>query len=124
MSRFVILVTGGSVAAQFAQLLPGGPRYLEQALNERYISPMGQPFLVLNGGDAAWKQPQQIILFLLYVDAIDTVVTLDGFNEQYSVSAWRRFDQFVYGGQPAGNGRLRRRAARLGGRKTARFCAA
>jgi hypothetical protein len=80
--RFVILVTGGSVAAQFGQLHPDGPKYLEQILNASYVSPSGKPFLVLNGGDGAWKQPQQAILFLLYSDVVDAVVTLDGYNER------------------------------------------
>jgi len=84
--RFVILVTGGSVAAQFGQIYPGGPRFLEEVLNTSYVSPTGQPFLVLNGGDGAWKQPQQAILFLLYSDAVDAVVTLDGYNEHYYTS--------------------------------------
>jgi hypothetical protein len=79
--RFVILVTGGSVAAQFAQITPGGPKYLETILNRSYLSPTGKPFLVLNGGAGGWKQPQQAILFLLWSDVVDAVVTLDGFNE-------------------------------------------
>jgi hypothetical protein len=81
--RFVILVTGGSVAAQFAQNYPTGPKYLEEVLNASYSSPTEKPFLVLNGGDGAWKQPQQAILFLLYSDVVDAVVTLDGYNEHY-----------------------------------------
>lgn len=79
--RFVILVTGGSVAAQFAEMAPDGPRYLETVLNRSYVSETGKPFLVLNGGAGGWKQPQQAILFLLWSDVLDGVVTLDGFNE-------------------------------------------
>src|SRR5262245_47890567 len=79
--RFVILVTGGSVAAQFAEMAPDGPRYLESVLNRSYVSATGKPFLVLNGGAGGWKQPQQTILFLLWSDVLDGVVTLDGFNE-------------------------------------------
>jgi hypothetical protein len=82
--RYTILLTGGSVAAQMGQMLgPPAPRYLEEALNARYISPTGKPFLVLNGGDGAWKQPQQMILFSLFADRVDAVVTLDGYNEQH-----------------------------------------
>jgi len=90
--RFVILVTGGSVAAQFAQIWPGGPKYLEAILNEAYLSPTGRPFLVLNGGDGAWKQPQQAILFLLWSDVVDAVVTLDGYNEVLALGRPTRFD--------------------------------
>lgn len=84
--RFIVLLTGGSVAAQFGQLHPRGPKYLEEILNASYVSPSGKPFLVLNGGDGAWKQPQQAILFLLYSDVVDAVVTLDGYNEHYFAS--------------------------------------
>ncbi|MFI5000116.1 MAG: hypothetical protein ACHQK9_09580 [Reyranellales bacterium] len=82
--RYVILLTGGSVASQLGQNAPPpAPRYLEQELNKRYASPNGKPFLVLNGGDGAWKEPQQLILFAMYAGSVDAVVTLDGFNEHY-----------------------------------------
>lgn len=80
--QFVILVTGGSVAAQFAQLKRDGIHYLEDILNTRYDFG-GKQVLVLNGGDGAWRQPQQAILLLLYIDIVDAVITLDGFNEHY-----------------------------------------
>jgi hypothetical protein len=80
--RYVILLTGGSVAGQLGQIdPPPAPRYLEDELNAHYISPTGKPFQVLNGGAGAWKQPQQTILFLLYSNIVDAVVTLDGYNE-------------------------------------------
>ena len=78
--RYVVLLTGGSVAAQVGQADRGRPRFLEEALN-RYVSPNGKPFLVLNGGEGGWKEPQQIILYAMYARLVDAVVTLDGFNE-------------------------------------------
>ena len=82
--RYTILLTGGSVASQLAQeRAPPAERYLEEELNRHYTSPNGKPFLVLNGGDGAWKEPQPFILFSLYATSVDAVVTLDGFNEQY-----------------------------------------
>ena len=42
--RFVILVTGGSVAAQFAQIIPGRPTYLESILNQFYMSQQANRF--------------------------------------------------------------------------------
>ena len=80
--RYVILLTGGSVAAQLGQVeARPAPRYLEEELNAHYISPTGKPFQVINGGDGAWKQPQQLILLALYSNVVDAVVTLDGYNE-------------------------------------------
>jgi hypothetical protein len=90
--RFVVLVTGGSVASQLMQSGPGGSPYLQSILEREYVSPNGRPFLLLNGGDGAWHQPQQLILFLLYADAVNGVVTLDGFNERYMVGAEVRFE--------------------------------
>ena len=82
--RYTVLLTGGSVASQLGQIAPPpAPRYLEEELNTHYVSPTGKPFLVLNGGDGAWKQPQAFILFALYLESVDAVVTLDGFNEHY-----------------------------------------
>ncbi len=79
--RYVILLTGGSVASSLGQMFKGGPRFLEEALNERYVSPNGKKFLVLNGAMGGWKQPQQTIMFLFYAHLVDALVTLDGFNE-------------------------------------------
>ena len=82
--RYVILISGGSVASQLSQLYdPGRRSFLEEELNRRYVSPTGKPFQVLNGALGAWKQPQQLIVFSIYGDFIDAVVTLDGYNEQY-----------------------------------------
>jgi hypothetical protein len=82
--RYIVLVTGGSVASQLVQNFPSpAPRFLEDELNKRYVSPNGKPWLVLNGGDGAWKEPQQFILFSLYATSVDAVVTLDGYNEHY-----------------------------------------
>ena len=83
--RYTVLLVGGSVASQLAQNMPAppAPRYLEEELNKNYVSPNGKPWLVLNGGDGAWKEPQQLILFALYASSVDAVVTLDGYNESY-----------------------------------------
>ncbi len=82
-NAFQILLTGGSVAAQLGQTQKGGPLFLEEELNRCYTPPHGTKFLVFNGADGAWKQPQQAILTMIYGGAFDAVVTLDGFNEHY-----------------------------------------
>ena len=71
---------------------PNGTPYLQAILERDYVSPNGRPFLLLNGGDGGWHQPQQLILFLLYADAVHAVVTLDGFNERYFVGSSVRFE--------------------------------
>lgn len=85
--RYVVLLTGGSVAEYVGggnqQFVGGGlhPPYLERALNAHWIGPNGKPFLVLQGAAGGWKQPQAAIMFMLYADLVDAVVTLDGGNE-------------------------------------------
>jgi len=81
---YTVLVVGGSVASQLTQnIAPPAPRFLEEELNKRYVSPNGKPFLVLNGADGAWKEPQSFILFAMYATSVDAVVALDGYNEHY-----------------------------------------
>jgi hypothetical protein len=81
---YTLLVVGGSVSSQLAQNWPApAPRFLEEELNKRYVSPTGKPWLVLNGGDGAWKEPQSFILFSMYASSVDAVVALDGYNEHY-----------------------------------------
>lgn len=86
-TAFTILLTGGSVANQLGQI-GFGPRFLEEELNARYTTGDGRPFVVLNGGNGAWKQPQQTILFSMFSDVVDGVVTLDGCNEHYGLAQW------------------------------------
>ena len=96
LGRFTILLTGGSVASQLGQTGEGKPLFLEEELNRCYRPPHGNKFLVLNLADGAWKQPQQAIVFLLYADIADAVVTLDGFNEHnallVSPPTWARLE--------------------------------
>lgn len=79
---FTILVTGGSVAEQLATFGPDSSRiYLEDILNESLESPTGKPFRILNGAIAATSRPGQNISALLYGDAVDAIITIDGVNE-------------------------------------------
>jgi hypothetical protein len=89
--RYTILLTGGSVASHLAQYdPPPKPHFLEEELNAHYVSPNGGPFLVLNGGDGSWRQPQPLILFALYASAVDAVVVIGGLNEYYAFRPYER----------------------------------
>jgi hypothetical protein len=80
---FTILVTGGSVASQFAgQWHP--QFYLENILNGTYDFG-GKTVRVISGADGAWKQPQQTILLAMYAQACDAVIDISGFNEHYKL---------------------------------------
>ena len=89
----IILVTGGSVAAQFIWDNRKEESPLERILNAEFTGDQFDGFIVLNGGHGAWKQPNQYIFFGLYADILAGVITLDGFNEQvYLNNSQRRFE--------------------------------
>ena len=82
---YVVILIGGSVASQLAQnRQPPAPHYLEEELNRNYISPNGKPWMILNGADGGWKEPQPFILFSLYASSVDAMISLGGFNEHYN----------------------------------------
>lgn len=89
--EFVILVTGGSCAGQLVGKWPR-MNWLEKELNAHYTNDTIKKFTVLNGGGGGWHQPQAFILFSLYADVIDGVITLDGFNEHYLLTSSLSFE--------------------------------
>lgn len=76
-----ILILGGSVAELFAQLDDKGTNGFERYLNDRYKSPNGKPFRILNGALSAGTQPQQVISFALFGGFSDAVISIEGYNE-------------------------------------------
>jgi hypothetical protein len=89
----IILLTGGSVAAQFTWDNRKEESPLERILNAEFTGDRFDRFIVLNGGHGAWKQPNQYIFFGLYADILAGVITLDGFNEHDWIASRRRFEE-------------------------------
>ena len=89
----IILVTGGSVAAQFVGYDRKIESPLERILNAEFTGDRFDRFIVLNGGHGAWKQPNQYIFFGLYADILTGVITLDGVNEHGSTATRQRFEE-------------------------------
>lgn len=92
---YSVMLTGGSLAALLGGLriansgewLPPSesrPRFLEEELARCYEAPQGRAFRVFNVAVGGWKQPQQAIALLLFGDAVDAVVSLEGFNEVHA----------------------------------------
>ncbi|MGZ3712626.1 MAG: hypothetical protein ACXVBE_12760 [Bdellovibrionota bacterium] len=79
--KFSVVLVGGSVASQMAAGPGGSPSWLEDSLNDNYISPNGKPFRVYSGALGAWHYPNQLTFLSLYGDSMDAVVALDGYNE-------------------------------------------
>jgi hypothetical protein len=78
---YSIGIFGGSVAALFAGA--NSAPQIEEILNNCFKSKSGRPFRVLNFAEGGWKQPQQVIAIVLYVDYIDAAISIEGFNEHY-----------------------------------------
>ena len=89
----IVLVTGGSVAAQLVWDNRERDSPLERLLNAEFTGARFDRFIVLNGGHGAWRQPNQYVLFGLYADVLAGVITLDGFNEHYMVGSPSRFEK-------------------------------
>jgi hypothetical protein len=89
----IILVTGGSVAAQFVWDNRTEESPLERILNAEFTGDRFDRFIVLNGGHGAWKQPNQYIFFGLYADILAGFITLDGVNEHDWIASRRRFEE-------------------------------
>jgi hypothetical protein len=89
----IILVSGGSVAAQFVWDNRKEESPLERILNAEFTGDRFDRFIVLNGGHGAWKQPNQYIFFGLYADILTGVITLDGVNEHDWIASRRRFEE-------------------------------
>jgi hypothetical protein len=84
--EFVIGVFGGSVAKNFAtfELFREGEKKenLISRLKEKFPNLLGNKKLVLlNFAVAAYRQPQQLISTILYIDTIDMAINIDGYNE-------------------------------------------
>jgi len=82
--RYTVMLTGGSVASFLGgNQRPPWPNYLQEALQERYHSPTGKPWLVLDAAAGAWKEPQGFIIAALYAGSVDAFVNLSGYNEHF-----------------------------------------
>jgi hypothetical protein len=82
--HYVVILTGGSVASYLGgNQGPSYPRFLEEELNKKYVSPNGKPWMVLDAGASAWKEPQSFIVFALYASSVDAMINLSGYNEHY-----------------------------------------
>ena len=89
---FDILITGGSVSAQFGpgkkckkKESPFCRNFLGEALKE-YISSNNKKIRVFNGGAGAYKHPHQSIVTTLFGKNFDLIISIEGFNEHYMLN--------------------------------------
>lgn len=86
---FDILITGGSVSAQFGpgknckdRENPFCRNFLEEAL-KKFVSSNDKKIRVYNGGAGAYKHPHQSIVATLFGKSFDLIISIEGFNEHY-----------------------------------------
>jgi hypothetical protein len=93
-NEFRIMLLGGSVAHQLSNYETlDGKIFLEDYLNKNYKSPNGFPFVVSTGAAGAWKMPNQLIMTMTYSNRIDAIISLDGYNESYSIKIGRYLEE-------------------------------
>ena len=77
---FVIGILGGSVAGSFAEYLIRNPSHFEAL--RKVIPTFGNKNLrIVNLANGGYKQPQQFFVATYFMDRLDLVINLDGFND-------------------------------------------
>ena len=77
---FVIGILGGSVAGGFAEDLIRNPRHVESLRN---VIPTfrDKTLRIVNLANGGYKQPQQFFVAAFFMDKLDLVINIDGFND-------------------------------------------
>lgn len=92
-NEFAVFLLGGSVAEHLANYKSkDGSYYLEKILNEKYVPPRGARFTLYNGAMGAWAMPAQVNMLLMYGERVDAAVSLDGYNESFSLQEGERHE--------------------------------
>jgi hypothetical protein len=78
---YSILALGSSLSEQMTHYSGKSSSELEDILNERFISPNGKPFRVLNGAIAGGAEPMSIGSLVLLADLVDAVISVEGHVE-------------------------------------------
>jgi hypothetical protein len=77
---FVIGILGGSVADSFAYYSIRNPSHFE-SLREAIPTFGGKNLRIVNLATGGFKQPQQFFVVAYYMDKLDLVINIDGFND-------------------------------------------
>ena len=84
-----ILITGGSVSAQFGPGIKCNNKknnfcidFLGEVL-KNYSSRKKKPIRIFNSGAGAYKHPHQSIISILFGKNFDLIISIEGFNEHY-----------------------------------------
>nr|BDT29790.1 SGNH/GDSL hydrolase family protein [Bacteriovorax sp. HI3] len=108
-NTFVIAVLGGSVADYFVRHIVANER-LTDRLKEHVPALKNKYIRFMNLAIPGYKQPQQFIALSYFVEHIDMVIQLDGWNEVWSRTSgaypmdYPTFSEFLYDDES--NGRI------------------
>lgn len=100
-NTFVIAVLGGSVADQFARHIVANYRLTEK-LKSLIPNLKDKDIRFMNLAIPGYKQPQQYIALSYFIDDIDMIIQLDGWNEIWSRTSesypfnFPSFSEFLY----------------------------
>lgn len=81
-NQYIIGILGGSVAAQFASQVRS-TQSLKESLQGKIPSLRKKDVVILNLAVAGFKQPQQFFTFCYFMDFLDAIIELDGWNEAW-----------------------------------------
>lgn len=108
-NTFVIAILGGSVADHFVRHIVANER-LTNKLKE-YVPALKNKYIrFMNLANPGYKQPQQFIALSYFIEDIDMVIQLDGWNEVWSRTSgaypmnYPTFSEFLYDDES--NGRI------------------
>ena len=108
-NTFVIAVLGGSVADQFVRHIVANARLTDRL--KEYVPALKNKYIrFMNLAIPGYKQPQQYIALSYFVENIDMVIQLDGWNEVWSRTSgaypmdYPSFSEFLYDDES--NGRI------------------
>ena len=77
---FVIGILGGSVAGGFAEYAIRNPSHFE-SLRQAMPTFARRNLRIVNLANGGFKQPQQFFVAAYFIDKLDLVINIDGFND-------------------------------------------
>jgi hypothetical protein len=90
--HYNVLLLGGSVAFN---LYVGQSRelngYLKEVIETKYLGPNRKKIKLFSTAIPAWKQPQQLLSYILHGHQFDSVLSIEGYNE---VAAFNKYNKF------------------------------
>lgn len=86
-----VLILGGSVAEElyiYKSNDKGLPiSDIERRMNKNFVDAIGRKFRVFSAARIDMRQPQQIIMLSLLAAKVDTVINIEGYNEQHGINS-------------------------------------